>query len=280
MCDLVPGNPPEGITTDQERRLRSRKKSSRDQSDEGRWREMYQLLFPGEEVPSPYFEPIQDEMPGSPDSRDLANYEDYMRRELPRLVRTNIEDVVRRDMQPLEAALIGNLVGIIQDCQDRLFRGYRQMRGEGTDASASPMMDLATASFSSASNQNSMPSNDFHQQSQLLAAAFQPLPPASDLETNIPLRHQQSMTDLRHHPSLDMILSDSGYASELPHFCDCPGPECNCSGGTSNTRPHEENAFGGAFTFDDPTLDTTGMQWDGWDPFPTWDPLNPTFGQS
>lgn len=53
MCDLVPGNPPEGITTDQERRLRSRKKSSRDQSDEGRWREMYQLLFPGEEVPSP-----------------------------------------------------------------------------------------------------------------------------------------------------------------------------------------------------------------------------------
>lgn len=218
-------------------------------------------------------------MPGSPDSRDLANYEDYMRRELPRLVRTNIEDVVRRDMQPLEAALIGNLVGIIQDCQDRLFRGYRQMRGEGTEASASPMMDLASASFSSASNQHPIPSGNDLQQSQLLAAAFQPPPPAaSDFDTSIPLRRQPSIRDLRHQQSLDMILSDSGYASELPHFCDCPGPECTCSGGSFNARPHDENTFGNTFAFDESALDTTGMQWDGWDPFPTWDSLNPAFG--
>lgn len=216
-------------------------------------------------------------MPSSPDSRDLANYEDYMRRELPRLVRTNIQDAVRRDMQPLEAALISNLLGIIQDCQDRLFRGYRQMRGEGTDASTS-LMDLASTSFSSASNQNPMPSmNDLHQQSQLLAAAFQPPPSASDLDTNMLMGHQQGMTELRTQPSLDMVLSDSGYASELPHLCDCPGPECTCSSGAFDTQPHDENTFDSTFAVDESALDATGMQWDGWDPFPTWDSLNPAF---
>ena len=45
----------------------------------------------------------------SPDSRDIANYEDYIRRELPRLVRSNIEEAVRREMQPLEASLIINI---------------------------------------------------------------------------------------------------------------------------------------------------------------------------
>ncbi|KUJ19004.1 uncharacterized protein LY89DRAFT_509659 [Mollisia scopiformis] len=276
MCELVPGHPPEGITTDQERRLRSRKKSSRDQSDEGRWREMYQLLFPGEEVPSPYFEPIRDEMPGSPDSRDLANYEDYMRRELPRLVRTNIEDVVRRDMQPLEAALIGNLVGIIQDCQDRLFRGYRQMRGDGAEASASPVL-TNVPSFTGSFGETGASLTD--QQSQLLQAAFQPPPPApSDLGNQIPGIHLDRTTSLHHQPSLDMILSDSGYASELPHFCDCPGPECTCSGGTLNsyTRDGLSNLNSNdIFGFEE---GTTNMQWDGWDVFPNWDSLNSVGG--
>lgn len=272
MCELVPGNPPEGITTDQERRLRSRKKSSRDQSDEGRWREMYQLLFPGEEVPSPYFEPIQDEIPGSPDTRDLANYEEYMRRELPRLVRTNIEDVVRRDMQPLEAALIGNLVGIIQDCQDRLFRGYRQMRGEGTEASTSPMMDLASVPFSSASNSTRIsPPEHLQQQSHLLESSFQAPPPASsNLATEAPLIHPDRAGNLHHQPSLDMILSDSGYASELPHFCDCPGPECSCSNNSFRSHVSDADLNANIFAFEDPL---PGMQWDGWDAFPSWDSL-------
>lgn len=214
-------------------------------------------------------------MPGSPDSRDLANYEDYMRRELPRLVRTNIEDVVRRDMQPLEAALIGNLVGIIQDCQDRLFRGYRQMRGEETEASVSPAMTNLPSFTGTFGDQRIQSSN---QQSQLLEAAFQPLPLApSNLGNQVPNVNQERMRDLHYQPSLDMVLSDSGYASELPHFCDCPGPECVCSGETFNSQTRDGLAdviTNDIFGFEE----GMNMQWDGWDVFPTWDPLSSVGG--
>lgn len=279
MCELKNGTAPDGITTEQERRLRSRKKSSPNQSDEGRWREIYQVLFPNEEVPSPYFEPVQDEIPpGSPDARDLANYEDYMRRELPRLVRTNIEDVVRRDMQPLEAALIGNLVDIIQDCQDRLFRGYRQMRGEGTDASVSPA--VPSLSFSPSFSENSIPNvHHQHGQSQLLESAFQPPPPSNlDLQSQVLNQNQTRTNNLHHEPSLDMILSDSGYASEMPHFCDCQGL---CSCGTFNAQTRDGGAnldANNMFAFEEPVLNGLDTQWDGWDLFPSWDALNSVGG--
>jgi hypothetical protein len=52
ICELKVGSPPEGITPEHERRLRSRKKTSRDQNDEDRWKDMYRLLFPNEQVPS------------------------------------------------------------------------------------------------------------------------------------------------------------------------------------------------------------------------------------
>src|SRR5271168_53598 len=81
----------------------------------------------------------------SPESRDLAGYEDYIRRELPRLVRSNIEEVARRDMQPLEASLIGSLVGIIQDCQDRVFRAYRESQRVDEGIEVPPTEDLAAS---------------------------------------------------------------------------------------------------------------------------------------
>lgn len=62
----------------------------------------------------------------SPDLRELLGHEDYIRRELSRLARSNIEEIARRDMQPLEASWIGGLVGAIQDCQNRLFRAYHE----------------------------------------------------------------------------------------------------------------------------------------------------------
>jgi hypothetical protein len=53
ICELKSGQPPEGITVEHERRLRCRKKTHPKQSDEETWRDMYKILFPDEEVPSP-----------------------------------------------------------------------------------------------------------------------------------------------------------------------------------------------------------------------------------
>jgi hypothetical protein len=51
ICEVRPGFPKEGITQDVERRLMKRK--GRDQSKVKKWEEMYSIIFPGEEVPSP-----------------------------------------------------------------------------------------------------------------------------------------------------------------------------------------------------------------------------------
>jgi hypothetical protein len=53
ICQVKPGHPPGGLTAEIERKLRSRKKAHRNQSDEDRWGDMYRLLFPNEDVPSP-----------------------------------------------------------------------------------------------------------------------------------------------------------------------------------------------------------------------------------
>jgi hypothetical protein len=52
-CELNLAEPTEGITGNVEKRLRSRKKTHRDQSESERWQEIYRILFPREEVPSP-----------------------------------------------------------------------------------------------------------------------------------------------------------------------------------------------------------------------------------
>src|ERR1700712_5790068 len=53
ICHVQPGHPPDGLTPEIERKFRSRKKAHRDQTDDDRWRDMYRLLFPDENVPSP-----------------------------------------------------------------------------------------------------------------------------------------------------------------------------------------------------------------------------------
>jgi hypothetical protein len=53
ICSLQPGQAAEGLTADLEKRLKSRKKTSPDQSEEARWKEIYGLLFPNEVAPNP-----------------------------------------------------------------------------------------------------------------------------------------------------------------------------------------------------------------------------------
>ncbi len=53
ICSLQTGQAIEGLTADLEKKLKSRKKSSPDQTEEARWKEIYGLLFPSEVVPNP-----------------------------------------------------------------------------------------------------------------------------------------------------------------------------------------------------------------------------------
>lgn len=68
----------------------------------------------------------------SVDSNDLTNYEDYVRLELPRLVRANIEETVRREGQPLQEPLIMALMGVIEECHEKVFRSHCERGNYGT----------------------------------------------------------------------------------------------------------------------------------------------------
>lgn len=52
-CEVVDTIPPGDISTYQEKQLKSRKHTTRRQTDEEKWRDIYRLLFPNEEIPSP-----------------------------------------------------------------------------------------------------------------------------------------------------------------------------------------------------------------------------------
>lgn len=215
ICEVQAGKAPAGITSAVERQLRSRKKSHPGQTDEERWKDIYKLLFPNEAVPSPYFEAVQADRPASPDSRDLADYEDYIRRELPRLVRSNIEEVVRRETQPLEAALIGSLVGIIQDCQDRVFRAYRETQGMEQEIPLPTPTTTTSTSLPKTPWHDDWAANRLPFQSNFLDAAFE-----SPMRTEYPVSDLVGLGQ-----QAPVQFSDSGYASE-PR-CKCDGP-CAC----------------------------------------------------
>ena len=51
-CDLQRPAPTDGITETIAKRLRSRKKTHREQSEEERWKEIYGILFPNQIIPS------------------------------------------------------------------------------------------------------------------------------------------------------------------------------------------------------------------------------------
>jgi len=133
ICDVGnSGNPPKGITAEQAKVLRSRKKSSARQSEEDRWMEIYQVLFPGEPRPkSPYFDEVQDET-SQAGLIDANHYKDYAQRAFA--------DVFRSQLDQLAAGPQGHtledLICVFQRCQDTLLREYSSQATVNDDNSA------------------------------------------------------------------------------------------------------------------------------------------------
>jgi hypothetical protein len=178
---------------------------------------------------------MQDGTPLSPDSRDLANYEEYARRELPRLVRASVLEVFSREMQPVEASLIANLVDTIQDCQARLFRSYWEWINEDEQADI-PSVSMTDAPISPPSpsprdpplglQYPSVERMSMHTPSNLLNAAFQQPPPLRDTVFEPNFQSHEPMHEPMHDPQAfstigaslsslsETVFSSHGYGSE------------------------------------------------------------------
>jgi hypothetical protein len=177
-------------------------------------------------------------------------------------------------MQPLEASLIGSLVGIIRDCQDRVFRSYRetQRRRDEVDMPATINSEISATLGNLDPADNDLRANSLDQHLQLsrfVGDVFQPRPAQNvNFGFQLPARGEVQGSFLG--PSSDLMNSDSGYASEQVQFCDCPGP-CNCVG--TSTIPHVRSQDS-SNNFNPQELGCENMSSNGWDSTPSWTELN------
>lgn len=121
-CEIREQLPPEGFDKEQERRLKSKKRSQVFQSEEDKWKGVYRILFPDDDdanMPSPYIE-YQPCTGQTTEATSVARFQEFSRLELPRMVRRTLEAVVEQEAQPLEDKLKEQLVDIVKQCQAQL----------------------------------------------------------------------------------------------------------------------------------------------------------------
>ncbi|KAK4038176.1 hypothetical protein C8A01DRAFT_37881 [Parachaetomium inaequale] len=133
---------PGGITEEQEKQLRMRAKSNC--SEEDRWEEMYRSIFPGEKVPSPYYDSESDS-PSSKSAKsqfqNLAEAKEFLRVEIPRLVQPEIEKYVNTLFEEVQEKVNQKTVEIIRNVETKVLRTFHFQEEQ---ASALPS---AAASF-------------------------------------------------------------------------------------------------------------------------------------
>ncbi|KAI8411966.1 hypothetical protein FOFC_08582 [Fusarium oxysporum] len=144
----------DGFTKTQEKQLKSRKKSEMKMTDAGKWREMYQILFPDDDpatIPDPcklklshswsfgafYLQTLRDheEMSamvntGPSDSHTPAAFATFARREFPRFVRRELEVLFQSEFQDVEERIRPRVQDIVLNLQPRLIALYEQSARE------------------------------------------------------------------------------------------------------------------------------------------------------
>lgn len=134
----------EGIDASQERQLRSRKRT--DKTEEDKWRDVFRICFPAddpESFPTPWFELPPAWGAASPPAQesDIARYEEFLRRELPRRVRGELEVRIEQELSPVEESLKRQLVDIVRDMQQSLFADFRRLQGEAAPSQRDEMAE-------------------------------------------------------------------------------------------------------------------------------------------
>jgi hypothetical protein len=64
----------------------------------------------------------------TPDSRELAIFEEYARSELPKIFRRRLEERVEAELPVIEASIRNEMPELIRDCQDEMFNTFRTLQ--------------------------------------------------------------------------------------------------------------------------------------------------------
>ncbi|KAF2028881.1 hypothetical protein EK21DRAFT_113413 [Setomelanomma holmii] len=140
-CDVQAQVPLEGFDKDQERRLKSKKKSQNYMTEDEKWKVVYRILFPDDaetDIPTPYIEyqPCTGQVV---EPSNVVRFQQFSRLELPRLVRRTLEAVVEQEAQPLEDRLKERLVDIVKECQTQLVSMFQTLDGSNIRPDAQPI---------------------------------------------------------------------------------------------------------------------------------------------
>jgi hypothetical protein len=168
-----------------------------------------------------------------------------MHRQLPILFRTRVEEVVRREMQPVEASLLGSLdlVGLLRECQEQLSRAHPSAAARDPNLDTSPNGTSGAAvgrTISQISEEGHFTTLEQGQQHPDEFFSVVPQPPPLQEGGQAELDLSWLNDDWQASAS---TFSDSGYASGL--LCNCSGP-CRCPvavSGTEGHHPDTSNAF-------------------------------------
>jgi hypothetical protein len=168
-------------------------------------------------------------------SQEFDNYERYLRRELPRLVRQQLEIAASEVAGPLENHLRGQLIEIVRDAQSQLFQRYRGSEPVG----AGPGPSLSQGALPEFEEESAMTGLEFQNNDisnaeplQFDFSAFYPLPLVDENHVNPTDVFSVPMSTV---PSGEhQTTSDSGYGSMgLPTESDLVGPSTNLRNDTT-----------------------------------------------
>ncbi|SPQ24516.1 70b163b4-35a9-473d-9b67-890a8383f933 [Thermothielavioides terrestris] len=141
-CEVLDVVHPGDITTYQEKQLKSRKHTTRRQTDEEKWRDIYQILFPNEDIPSPYPEPAEDLAPTSSEPHVSLNFQHFLLTQMPGLFTSTAEEHAGRHLQAHEGLPMEAIPRIIEDALQKAFRLWQ------TQGSELPTREASVASMS------------------------------------------------------------------------------------------------------------------------------------
>jgi hypothetical protein len=162
------------------------------------------------------YDPVQEDMQ-SPDSRALAEYEQYCRRELPRYFRASLEEMIDKEAQPFEENIRSQLMSMIRDCQDRVFSTYRAAATPALQRSTintrkSPPLAVRSFTPQDMRYDSFEPAEDREHSSEILLPVFlEPPAPQSHLTSRLESTNSHGQAP----PHAENNLSDSGYISDI-----------------------------------------------------------------
>ncbi|KAH7006971.1 hypothetical protein EDB80DRAFT_893436 [Ilyonectria destructans] len=119
----------DGFTKDQEKTLRCRKKTRAGMSEGDKWRDVYKILFPDDDfstMPTPYYDESDDQDKSSVAAGRMEDYSVFLRREMPGMVRRELETMFKNELDGVEERLRPLIEQMVLQLQPRLLRSFQE----------------------------------------------------------------------------------------------------------------------------------------------------------